>query len=249
MFFDRTAALPSWILYGGTQKYVANGDSAGASTLAPTEVYGSGWNGDTGPPQKDALWDKIETLSGGAEITDPLDYFFPFGHFEAELGNYGINGQIWQAFRVPVTMTVGSIIWYTSVAAIDANCTGGTCGLRIYIYNVARDTVLAATAAITGAKITSTGWKSEDFAASAQLTPGVYFLAVFTDSLVQDFKWATLNNNSYPHEMMNANATRIGRCANGFTGNGATIAAPASCGTFSASSDTYGRPPMVMMEP
>lgn len=44
--------------------------SASGATLTkdlsvPDEVYGAGWNGSLEVPTKNALWDKIETLSGG----------------------------------------------------------------------------------------------------------------------------------------------------------------------------------------
>ena len=34
-----------------------------------TEVYGAGWNGDLTVPTKDAVYDKIETLSAGSGLT------------------------------------------------------------------------------------------------------------------------------------------------------------------------------------
>jgi hypothetical protein len=66
----RTSGLWTWIINGGSTQYAALGDSSGAATAAPSEAYdATGWNGDTAPPQKDAVRDKIETL---APLADPV---------------------------------------------------------------------------------------------------------------------------------------------------------------------------------
>lgn len=63
-YLDRTSGLLAWILNGGSAQYTASGNSSGEATKAPSEAYdATGWNGDTAPPQKDAVRDKIETLA------------------------------------------------------------------------------------------------------------------------------------------------------------------------------------------
>lgn len=63
---------PKFRANGGSATDIATGDSAGAATLAPTEAYAVGWNADTGPPQKDAVYDKVETLPNTGSCTNQV---------------------------------------------------------------------------------------------------------------------------------------------------------------------------------
>jgi hypothetical protein len=60
---SQTANLQNWI---DSSDAVLASVSASGDISVPDEAYGSGWNGSTEVPTKNALYDKIETLGGGS---------------------------------------------------------------------------------------------------------------------------------------------------------------------------------------
>ena len=80
---------------------------AAAQVTVTDEVYGAGWNGSTQVPTKNAVYDKIETLGGGANVgTTTVDFgAFP-GSTETSVAVTGqasiVSGSVVQAWIRPV---------------------------------------------------------------------------------------------------------------------------------------------------
>jgi len=103
---------------------------AGGDVVVPTEVYdATGWNGDNSVPTKDAVRDKIETISGGSSF-DPSTTYERFEDWEAGTASTsGSMGSDW----IRVITTSGT----TSKEAGEAGAPGI---MRLFCANSAGST-------------------------------------------------------------------------------------------------------------
>ena len=101
---SQTANLQSWIDSSNT---VLASVAADGNISVPDEAYGSGWNGSTEVPTKNAIYDKIESLSTGGftwnEVTGTTQ--------TASVNNgYITNNAALVTVTLPNTAAVGSIV-------------------------------------------------------------------------------------------------------------------------------------------
>lgn len=62
-------AVDTTVVHNTGNETVAGVKTFSSDPIIPDEVYGAGWNGSLEPPTKNAVYDKIETISGGSGLT------------------------------------------------------------------------------------------------------------------------------------------------------------------------------------
>jgi hypothetical protein len=93
-YIDSTSHLSCIHVNGQAANCAPFGNSSGEATKAPAAVYGAGWNGSNEPAAKNDVYDKIETISAGAEF-NPLDFRNPFFAYRAlENARYDSNAPL-----------------------------------------------------------------------------------------------------------------------------------------------------------
>lgn len=95
-----------------------SGITSTADVTVPDEVYGVGWNGSLEVPTKNALYDKIETISGGSFDSTTVD---------ATTWSDGANASNAWTFDVSgtdTTWTMGSNNWIFGTGSIDLGAAG-----------------------------------------------------------------------------------------------------------------------------
>lgn len=154
-------------------------------------------------------------------------------------------GMIAHRVVVPCAMDVGS-------AAVDVttgsgtSCTGGTCGLRFAIYDADGDLVAQSNVITSGGTpdINTTGVKVTAFATPVSLAAGEYWYAVVTDSTAIRLR---VGNYTFGTWANADGTTRIGYNDSSTTGNGGSLAAPATLPALTVLSDGYSNPPTVFL--
>lgn len=67
-----TKAVDADVVHDTGAETIAGVKTFSSDPLIPDEAYGVGWNGSLGPPTKNAVYDKIETISAGSGISESL---------------------------------------------------------------------------------------------------------------------------------------------------------------------------------
>lgn len=180
----------------------------------------------------------MSPLSGGStETPSQPAFWFPGGYTEAissaQVISTAANDTVFNAFVPDVTMDLRTIAFY--VATGSGTC-GGTCGLKIGIYDTAGTTILAQTATMTSGgspDINSTGLKSATFTSTASLTKGTLYWIAFTSDSTALATYSYLGSSSSGLGVDLA-STLIGSEGFGYgtdgSGSGAAVALPASKG-------------------
>lgn len=147
-------------------------------------------------------------------------------------------------FTIPCSMTVAKVVIHVNTAS--GTC-GGTCGLALGLYDSSKS-LLGQTTTITSGgspNLNSTGALTLSFGTPVSLTAGVYYYALSTNSTA--LVMTALSSDGFLPVMINANAARNGRAANDSTGT-STITMPATLGTITAATNSYGNPPVILFE-
>lgn len=138
-----------------------------------------------------------------------------------------------------MSMTLDTVSFDIQQASGTA-CSGGTCGVLIGVYSADGSSLLCSTRGTSGGSpdMNTTGIKTLTFSSACSLTGGTtYLFALATDSAaLQIYTWdgtASLNG------VLNASRSMTGQCANATSGNGGSIAFPATCGTLNTGGAWY----------
>ena len=150
----------------GGQKLQVNGTGSFAGDVTvPDEAYGAGWNGSLEVPTKNAVYDKIETLS-----TPTVTTFYPHPMYNSSMAlatvqmNSNTTGYT-SSFTLPFAITINKLSFY--VSAVGA---AGT--FKIGIFSINGQTRYCNE---TTATISATGVHTHTMSAPLSLTPGVYY--------------------------------------------------------------------------
>lgn len=176
--------------------------------------------------------------SGGGSAIAPT-WFFPFGFDGYTNGSNqpispGARNVTVNAFIPSVATTITKVSFYIKDAC-------GSCGLRIAIWDSARTTIIAQTAALTS-QPQSSGAKSVSFSAPASLTAGtLYYLAWTTEDVVVTM--FTIGGNAATGLTDAFQSLLLGSAANGVaannsTGSAGTLAFPATLGSITTAATT-----------
>ncbi len=187
---------------------------------------------------------------GGATIsTAGQGYFYPLSGYTAPeyLGGFPyFSTRTTRAdqFVLPIGYTLNHIQFYIADGALGTACTGGTCGVKVAIYNAGCTSKLGETSVYTTSTTTNSGINLA-FTAPVVLPAGVYWVVTGTDSTALTLGGG--NENTYfGATFRNNNAARSGSTANAMTGNGSSLAFPATCGAITATALTL---PIYFTEP
>jgi len=175
--------------------------------------------------------------TGGASgpaltITTPgLGYWSPFGEGGGQfpvINAVDRDVRLWQVM-LPYRSTFSKVTVNVAVAS-GTVCPGGTCGMVVGLYDSSCTTLLTAGRAVSGGSpnINAVGPAAINLFSTVNLDPGVYYLAVSTDSgplalFGKDihYGFSAIANHGTP---------RFGGATNKSTGNGGTLTLPAACG-------------------
>lgn len=86
-----TKAADADVVHDTGDETIAGVKTFSSDPLIPDEAYGSGWNGVLEPPTKNAVYDKIETLSAGGSAYVPTVRFYLGGGIGEGASNGGYN--------------------------------------------------------------------------------------------------------------------------------------------------------------
>lgn len=179
------------------------------------------------------------TVSAGESscmATAGQGFFWPWGTPYNDPAAQNVNtASMYYQFTVPCTMTVGRVGIYIHTAS--GTC-GGTCGLTIGLLNSSLTRLTKVTMSSGGTPDINTSdlRTSAAFDAAQTLTPGTYYLHVYSDSTA--LRLGTAFGTWNYHLQMNVNsAVRIG-VGDAATGSGATLSTPASSAALTAPSGT-----------
>jgi hypothetical protein len=137
--------------------------------------------------------------------------------------------RLWQV-TLPYRATLGKV-GVNIQAASGTACSGGVCALVVGLYDATCANLLGFGRAVSGGSpnINAAGPVSIPLASAITLDAGTYFMAVSTDSGSLSLYAKDLGNWS---SLPNLSAARFGRGANSATGNGNSLAFPATCGAI-----------------
>lgn len=179
---------------GGSEVCYADGNSSGEATKGVAGAYdATSWNGSSETPTKDAIRDKIESMSGGGS-TLTTSFWEPFGQYEG--GPYGAGGLTVYQFNpsagganyglsigvdTPSAREIHGMIFYVYAAA------GASKGLKVQFRPPALTSTISNcvfTATSGGAvDINTTGWKNLPIDSGTCTVPaGVSMVVTSTDS-------------------------------------------------------------------
>ena len=141
-----------------------------ADVTVPDEAYGSGWNGDLSVPTKNAVYDKIETLSTPTALTLIPYPNLPVATGAATQTTFSTNTtQSLYQFILPFSITVNKISMKTGGTVTSA----GTWDITIYSENGQTQEIAVTTASVsTGDTIITTA------VSSVTLSAGVHWFAI-----------------------------------------------------------------------
>lgn len=141
--------------------------------------------------------------------------------------------RLWQVV-LPYRATFGKVT-VNVLTASGTSCPSGVCGLLLGLYDSACANLLAWGRATSGGApdIAVTGLKAIPLSSAVTVEPGVYFLALSSDSAT--LAVSARDIHGVFTAAVNAGAPRMGVGANRSTGNGAGLTLPASCGAINTS--------------
>jgi hypothetical protein len=160
----------------------------------PDEAYGAGWNGSTEVPTKNAIYDKIETLSGGGGSPVVTDMLIPYVE-SAYLGqsNKSISGN--------TTMNIARYVFTKEITAqklsfyIGAVSASGTFKIAIYSEDGTSKILEYTTSTISGAGVIT------DTFSSVNIPAGTYYVAFLpvgsTSVTLRGYSLAGLSTSQY----------------------------------------------------
>lgn len=165
------------------------------------------------------------------------NYLSPSGH--------QLQCQVWVFAG---TMALDSISYRVTTAS-GTGCTGDTCGLVFGIYNAAGTSLLAQTDVGTSGgspDINGTGYQTLSVASGpVTINPGVYRICASTDSTALVVARMEISGE----DLWNTGQVRFGYAANSSTGNGGSLALPATTGVLSGGSAGYDYPLALVLAP
>jgi hypothetical protein len=171
--------------------------------------------------------------------------YYPFGfvHTDGDGSKQVVdvvNRTFFFQMVLPFKATLGKLAF--KVATIHAGA-----GIRFGIYNTACNAILTQTAALTTGYTDATGVKNASFTAAATLDPGIYYIAVTSDSTT--LKVTKYHSYEHASVMIGNEVAMMGGQGSNSTGSGDTLALPASCGTISKFSGTnnYAIAPIIAL--
>ncbi len=152
--------------------------------------------------------------------------------------------RVWQVV-LPFRATFGKVGINVATAS-GTSCAGGTCAVVAGLYDSACANLLAWGRATGGGTpdINSTGAKWIPLMSAVTLDPGIYFIAIGSDSSTLTIYARDVHGQFAG--IINGSTPRFGAASNRATGNGAGLTLPASCGTINATG--FQMPPMQVWE-
>lgn len=104
--------------------------------LIPDEAYGSGWNGVLEPPTKNAVYDKIETLSSGnVNVTNYVDVTVTNTTTETDLISLAIAGGVLSTNKSIRLRTAVSMGWNSNGSSLTLRVKYGATTLATIVYD------------------------------------------------------------------------------------------------------------------
>lgn len=96
----------------------------------PEEAYGSGWNGSLEVPTKNAVYDKIETMGGGGDVSGPSS------STDNEVPRFdGTSGKTLQGNTYPVTVSDAGLLQSRFFQTESLSVTGSDPGILSDVIN------------------------------------------------------------------------------------------------------------------
>jgi hypothetical protein len=191
-------------------------------------------------------------IAAGCAISGGAAYWAPFAPVAA--GSYAVSGgsSTVNVFLIVPQCTVKfSNVAFDVTAANSSSCTGGACGLAVGIYDAAGNKISQAVAVQGGSPdINSTGYKNLSWGSTVTLNAGTaYYLATASDSATLGVLKVDQTNSQQLENILNAYTTlvSVGQAANHSTGDGASLALPASLGSITAAVSLYTIPPVIVL--
>jgi hypothetical protein len=181
-------------------------------------------------------------------ITSPgIGYWLPFGSGIGAFITPNVIDRdllLWQVV-LPHKATFGKVGINVATASGTA-CPGGTCGLLVGMYDSNCTSLLTWGRVVSGGtpNINTTGPKWITLNNVVTLDPGVYYMALSTDSGVLTVYARDIH--AQLAAVMNSAFQRHGAGSNRSTGNGSTLTLPATCGTIGQAG--FQLPPMIVWE-
>ncbi len=179
--------------------------------------------------------------------TAGVGYWSPFGPGAGTFITPNLSDRdvrLWQTV-LPYRATFGKVT-VNVITASGTSCPSGTCGLLVGIYDSACASLLGWGRATSGGSpdIATTGIKAIPLSSPVTLDPGVYYLAVSSDS--GSLAVTARDIHGTYGAVVNTGAPRFGVGANRSTGNGAGLTFPAACGAINISG--FQMPPVNVWE-
>lgn len=161
----QTLAIDADVVHDTGDETIAGVKTFSSDPIIPDEAYGAGWNGSLEPPTKNAVYDKIETIStGGTDVVAIPRPVVPYSGLGARSLSNNTDGYL-ALFRVDRTITVNKLSF--NVTAVGSN---GEVNIGVFAADGQTRHISVQTASIT-----TTGVKTVAVS-SVALSPGNYYI-------------------------------------------------------------------------
>lgn len=224
---SQTANLQNWI---DSSDAVLASVSASGDISVPDEAYGSGWNGSTEVPTKNALYDKIETISSGQTLYEAIvatsggDYTTLGAAITAGKTRIFVRNGTYSESAISTSTADISIIGESPLAVLSfgtASCTFS--GARINIQNISFVNTTAGVVTFSGANARIFNCK---FSGTATTTTQLVFSGAY--SIVEMCTFGTYGDGARDKVTVGGDRMQIRNC----TINHGTIGNSSSYGFF-----------------
>lgn len=224
---SQTANLQNWI---DSSDAVLASVSASGDISVPDEAYGSGWNGSTEVPTKNALYDKIETIGSGQTLYEAIvatsggDYTTLGAAITAGKTRIFVRNGTYSESAISTSTADLSIIGESPLAVLSfgtASCTFS--GARINIQNISFVNTTAGVVTFSGANARIFNCK---FSGTATTTTQLVFSGAY--SIVEMCTFGTYGDGARDKVTVGGDRMQIRNC----TINHGTIGNSSSYGFF-----------------